>query len=399
MEAINLTIQTIGDSIGITIPTQFAVFIEKHAKDYIKSFVKRAYAFSQTSKSFSLQKVHIEMALESQCEQPILGYDILPEYSTNHVSVDNIDLYGALEKRKELNNNNFIFNEKSDFKMKYRCQWTLVEGIYTGNLYQRPNIEANKSIRQVERSISVPSVHQKSSYEHYQDKIVFANDVLCREYQKFFLSIVNLLRYDSVFSIENALNKIVDENKLQPIVPYFIQFIFGKITINLDKPKEMIVLMRFALALGLNNSIYLGMYVHSFLKIAFTGLLSLSFNDSSGEFDVSIRDYSAELLGVICNRCHYYFKDMKIVIFNSLVNALFDTKLTLNSHYGALVGIMSLGDEFSKRLIPHLNSYLHIVKREERRFYSNTISHEIESKIEQIRQTLQKPIHFYNRIN
>lgn len=395
-----MTMQAIADSIGVTVPAQLANFLEKHSRKYISAFIRRAYAFSQTSKSFALRKVHLEMALESRGEQRLYGYDAVPEYSANRVTVDGVDVFAAVEREMPQDEGVLERSGQSAVGNERRCQWTLVEGIYTGDLYSNSYAaESSRSLRHIERSLSVPVTYQKSSYEYYQDKVVFANDVLCREYQKFFLSFINLLRYDNAYTIENALNRIVDENKLQPIVPYFLQFIFGKITALLNEPKEMVILIRFALALGLNKSVNLGIYVHSFLKIAFTGLTSLSFNDSLGDYEVSIRDYSAELLKVICDRCQYYFKDMKTVIFNALVNVLFDIRLTLNSHYGALVGIMSLGDEFSNRLIPHLDSYLHIVKGEESLFYSNPISHEIESKIKQLRSPFKKPIQFYYKTN
>ncbi|KAH0793256.1 transcription initiation factor TFIID subunit 6-like [Histomonas meleagridis] len=326
------------------------------------------------------------MVLESRNEQSLKGYDNVPIYATTPTNVDQSELFPSCESVKTLDEFINLEPEPIPRPMLQHYLWTLVEGTYIGSYLKR----SQNPPRTIERSVSVPLSQLLTrndgnrSFLSDTENPQYANDVLCSEYQKFYISVISLLRNDSVYSIENALDKITTEDKLQPILPYFLQFIMGKITTSLHSPLEMCVLIRFAIALALNRSIYLGIYVHSFLKIAFAGLTSLSLTDSICDDDLTIRNFSAELLRIICERCEHCFPSVKDSIFNALVRILFNPNVTINSHYGALIGITKIGEPYTERIIPHIHSYLRFIKKNKQKLRERKTINEIIKITEQL---------------
>lgn len=381
----SLTIQDIADSIGVKLSNQELVSsIDRDCDQFIRKIVTQANAFCTSTRSYKLSPIHLDMVLESLGLPPLLGYDSVPNYMATPLSVDQADIFGVRENMCSLHS---IVKEPIaplSNNINHQLQWTLVEGTYTGKRSSSRDRSSkqrseNKSI---ERSVSVPNVSSiqhtdtqlnSSSALENPDKLnqseskKCADDILSNEHQKYFISTINLLRSDTVHSLDVALYMISQEDKMQPLLPYFIQYITGKMTTDFNNVKSMKVLIRFTLSLVQNKSMNIPLYAHPFLRIIFSALLSsnVSSSDSNSSYtvcDTDVRRYAADALAVLIYRCESSFCEMREVIFNALQQALFDADTSLYAHYGAILGISSIG--LIGKLLPHFRSYLRSIKFE-----------------------------------
>jgi hypothetical protein len=172
---------------------------------------------------------------------------------------------------------------------------------------------------------------------------------------------VNLLRFDGVHSYDHTLDLLSQEDRLQTLVPYFLQFIFGRICISLHRPGDARACVGLALAIANDRFVAVPLFAHPFLKVALTGLLALGFDDDD---ETQIRCLAAKLLRVVCKRCAEAFPDIQTLVCNALVSALFTPETALAAQLGALVGIKEIGAH--QFVIPHLPAYVAAVRGEVR---------------------------------
>ncbi|OHT00779.1 hypothetical protein TRFO_07757 [Tritrichomonas foetus] len=371
----SLTIQAIADSLGIKLASpEIISFLEKDSEKYIRQIINQANALATSARAYKLSSSHIDIALESKGLPPLLGYDSIPNYVPTPLSVDQEDLFGIREDKTPLTETAQAPITPYPNLISHNLHWTLVEGIYAGKRSSSRSSRPNREMKPIERSVSVPNV---SSYQHSEvqrnlsvdptenklsDSKKCADDILSGEHQKYFISTINLLRCDTVHSLDVALDMISEEDKMQPLLPYFIQYITGKMTLDLQEFTQMKVLIRFTHALIQNKSMNIPLYAHPLLRIVFTSLLAVNLSNELFPDDSSIRKYAAEALFSLVKRCEGCFPEIKQVIFNSLVKILFNPDTTLNAHYGALLGIHEIG--FFEVLLPHFRSYLKMIKFE-----------------------------------
>jgi transcription initiation factor TFIID subunit 6 len=189
-------------------------------------------------------------------------------------------------------------------------------------------------------------------------------DVVNGDLQLYFIRTINLLRDDLVFSKDSALHSLANDACLQQLLPYFLEFIFGQMTLHFQEIQMMDTLIAVARSLVCNKALCSELYVHPLLKIAFSGLLGLDYASLIQDEDNRLREHSAELLRMICQKYELAYPDIRIVAFNHLVDQLFECNITLAAQYGALLGIMALGSEYVERIVLHLPLYWGLVRLE-----------------------------------
>lgn len=367
---LHLTISAIAESCGIKIPDNGTMtLLEQEAEKFIKQILKEADALYQATRSYKLTTDHIDMVLESRSNcQPLYGYKTLR--ASQPAFAEAGDLFGPRELQEDLAAEIEKPATGKPTTTPHTLQWTLVEGTYIGKRSQN-NRKPTTKARAMERSVSTPlSSSQNDSFrvspyaltDAERAETMCADDLLSCELQRFFVDTINLLCYDTSNSFDSTLDKLTEEDKMQPLIPYFLQWAFGKMTINLHKPHEMQAVMRLVEAIATDKSANVPLYAHPLLKIAFTGLLSISLSDDGD--DRAVRETAARLLKVICARCETDFPQIREVAFNSLSSAIFCDTNTLAAQYGALVGIRELGLSFFYQLLPHIPFYVACLGKE-----------------------------------
>lgn len=107
-----------------------------------------------------------------------------------------------------------------------------------------------------------------------------------------------------------------------------------------------------------NSSLCSSIYAHTFLKIIFSALIGADYTSELHGDDTKLRELAADTLKLIIDKYQSCFHDIKICIFNSLIEVLFDPNTSLMAHYGAICGIEAIDENAVKYIIPHLKHYL-----------------------------------------
>jgi transcription initiation factor TFIID subunit 6 len=353
--ASHLTVQVIADSLGLRIADSPLVSnVERIGESFIRDFLRDVSTLYQSTRSYRLTTTHIEMVIESRNFGPLQGYHVVPSYLLQPVTIDQSDLYGVKEPLRPLAD---VVTERTTLpphSIEHRPKWTVIEGAYCGWRFVLPRRrEIPRPTKLLERSASTPNVpihpqfecprpgtgEQERTLASLDRETLFANDKLCGELQQFFIQTINLLKADHVQSLDAALAILTEEDKLQGLLPYFLQWAFGQMTLRLGNPGEIIAVIRCILALANNRSIDIGLYCHAFLKLAITALLAASCGSCD---DQDVRKFASRLMCTICNRCEPTYPAIKPMIINALTNSLFSTATSLATHYGALLGLRDL---------------------------------------------------------
>ena len=394
----HLTISAIADSLGVKLQDASLLnVIEQGTEVFLKSFLKDADAIYQSTRAYKLTTEHIEMVLEGRNMQPLYGYECVPNYAAQPVLVDSADLFAARETLCNLEEIVAAGAAAERACSIHKFNWTLVEGVEVGkrgagSAVRDRRRERDSKSKSMERSGSVPNVasfqheltHVDASEHSETHKVV--DDFVSPELQKFFVNSVNLLRFDTVSSFDATLDKLVEEDRLQPLVPSFLQWAFGKFTLRLREASDVFAVLELLRALAANRFVNCSLYAHAFLKVAFTGLLSVQLSrDGNDRF---VRDSAAELLRVVCCRCEGDFVTLKESAFNALVNCLFNPAFSVAAHYGALAGIRALGPPFVARLMPHIPGYVRCIGREMRK-QENQKCEQLEVVLQMLRELAQ----------
>lgn len=371
-----LTIQSILDYLGITMTnSQLISYVYKESEDYISKFLLDLLLIT---KSRRLTVNSINKTLKAKNCPLLYGYTS-KDIQTVNVPCDQMELIVEKEKKLDLNelaNESCTKTENCDNAVKF--SYLLVDGVYTHKRLLSNRKIFVKKIKGIDRQVSQQQVNygnqnnssifdpSKKQSVSIIDKVYDQNqtvgDVLCNDLQIYYIRIINLLRDDVLNSKLCALNCLTNDNGIQQLVPYFLQFIFGQMVLNYQDVGLMTTLIEMTKALVLNENICTYYYIHSFLKIAFSGLHGLDNSSRVYEDDLSLREVSAELLSIICEKYEEIYPSIRTHVFNSLTKTLFNIQTTLNAHYGSLCGIELLGSEYVSHVLPHLQSYLNIIK-------------------------------------
>lgn len=77
----------------------------------------------------------------------------------------------------------------------------------------------------------------------------------------------------------------------------------------------------------------------------------------------ALRDLSASLLGLICQRFGDVYHTLKPRITRTLLKAFLDNKKPFTTHYGAIIGLATMGKEVIRVLImPNIKIYELLIK-------------------------------------
>lgn len=369
-----VTVQAIADSIGLrlTEPSLISI-VEQSGQSYIEHFLEDAATFFHSSRSPLLTTSHVDMVFESRKWPPLLGYCSPPVYSPQLIPVDQCDLLPPREPPRSLLD--AVTHQLPVFPplAEHYPRWRLIEGVSPIGKSSHRRRDTVKPPRPIDRTVSVPTIagalHSdpppSQSLALHLDRPPetrkVADDVLSASLQRYFVTTVNLLRFDAVHSYDGTLDLLSQEDRLQILVPYFLQFVFGRICIGLHRPGDVCACIGLALAIVNDRFVAVPLFAHAFLKVALTGLLALGFDYDD---DTSIRRLAGKLLRVVCDRCATGFPEIRPLIFNALVAALFAPETALTVHLGALIGLRELGEE--QMIIEHLPAYVGAVRGEVR---------------------------------
>jgi len=363
------SIQGIADSMGIPLNKQpLVTILAEEVEKSLNQIIRESGLLMRNFRTSKLLPKHINMVLSSKCMIPLLGYSNCPSFLLQSVWHEQTGLTFAKDPIVDLstvvNNSSYPFPRSAPFGF----QWLLVEGVPPENCTQtrKPTIRLIRSnYNEIDSSCSDQSEILRPSLVDTSSKTFssrhFVGDVLNPELQADFVKTINMLRDDTSYTSVKALYFLRNEEGIQPLLPYFLQFIFGEITLHYNDIVLMELIIGVSNSLIGNNNLCVSLYAHSFIRIAFSVLLGQDSASFSVDEDCDLREKAASLLETTCERCSDGYPQISVSSFNALIHKLFDYRTTLAAQYGALCGISSLGTGSVERVLTHMPSYCRLL--------------------------------------
>lgn len=184
--------------------------------------------------------------------------------------------------------------------------------------------------------------------------------VVAEDLKQIFASIITRIKYEK--DISDVLEELRTSGVLQVLVPFFIRYLIDAISVNMKKPRNIIRLLEVANALFGNESLELGDNVHHFLAIVMSPMLCDRLCDEEVDLQYSVREECAAFLGLIVDKFKARYPSMTSIVVQKLGNIVFDKDAPMCAQYGAIYGMMSLGDDTTDIVLGNLEELLEITE-------------------------------------
>lgn len=165
-----------------------------------------------------------------------------------------------------------------------------------------------------------------------------------------------------------ALASIENDESLQQLVPYLVQFIAEKVTHNIKNIFVLQTMMELTSALTRNERLFIDPYTTTLCSSVLTcligrGIAGASSNEIRDHY--KLREYSASLIGHIAKKYAKSSQQLKPRLARTFLKYFLDPKKPLDQHYGAISGLSAVGGPEAVRMlvIPNLKAYNSVLAR------------------------------------
>lgn len=239
----------------------------------------------------------------------------------------------------------------------FTAHWLAVEGVQPAIPQNPPVVVEPEQVLQEHKKATteVPGAIIKNIVKH----------TLSNELQLYYETTTNSILGDNKNLQQAALNSIANDPGVQQLLPYFIQFVEDKVLLHLRKLSILTNLMKVVNALLENEHIQIEPYLHQLMPPVMTCLVGKKLCSKPTEDHWSLRDRSAAIVSLICNKFSGTYTNLKPRISKTLLHAFLDTSKPLCTHYGGIVGLAALGPYTVQVLVlPNVSAYMKILQPE-----------------------------------
>jgi transcription initiation factor TFIID subunit 6 len=159
------------------------------------------------------------------------------------------------------------------------------------------------------------------------------------------------------------LASVENDESLQQLVPYFVQFIAEKVTHAGKNVFVLQTMMELTNAITRNEKLYVDPYVTTLVAPMLTCLLGRHSPPGADTQQVAehykLRDYAASLLAHIAKKYAKSSRALKPRLARTCLKHFLDPRKSLDIHYGAISGLSAVGGPEVVRalIIPNLKAY------------------------------------------
>eukprot|EP00127_Corallochytrium_limacisporum_P007302 Clim_evm43s246 gene=Clim_evmTU43s246 len=255
------------------------------------------------------------------------------------------------------------------FDVTWKAHWLAING-------HMPNIPENPSVYEdVKRGVinmnkveegadSANKTGDSAQLKKNVEVRPIKDHTLSKELQFYFKHVTNGLVDGDTKLCQTALKTLRKDVGLQQLLPYLISFIEDKISANLRNLPMLCRMMMAIDAIVQNESLYHDPYLHKIMPCVLTCLVSKRLCRSAKQDHWTLRRFSAELVGRVCDRYGKQYPNLKPRVGKTLVTALLDPDKAMTSHYGALLGLHALGPLIVQLLIvPNAARYAELLSK------------------------------------
>lgn len=249
----------------------------------------------------------------------------------------------------------------------YSAHWLAVEAV-------QPAIPQNPAPTESRVELLTKKLKTESAgkYGDLADRKVeikpLVKHVLSKELQLYYEKIVEALMNANVNLRDAALESIRDDNGIQQLLPYFVQFITDQMTRNLKNLPLLNTMLMVIDAILCNQYFFIEPYLHQFMPPILSCLVARRLCEKPEDDHWSVRHYAAQLMSTLCTKYGANYQTLQPRVTRTLLRAFLDPSKPLTTHFGAIVGLGLLGPDVVKTiLVPNMKAYLDVLMPEIRK--------------------------------
>lgn len=341
------SIQVIAQSLGMNkLKEDVCQAIANDVEYRLREILQEANKFMKHSKRKVLTSQDINYSLEIKNVEPLYGYKTrMNQKSHLFRKIPKKSLFFLQDNEMNIKESLQIPLPKVPLGPTISSHWLVIEGI-------TPKIPQNPIVKMEEKEEKKEQIEVKPLIKH----------VLSQELQMYYEKVTEGIKNENKQNKENILESLTLDAGIQPLIPYFSQFISEQVTLNLRKLELLYYLMRMCHSLLMNPSLQLELYLHQFIPSILTCLVGKRLSNDPKENHWALRNLSSEIISFICKKYNSSYHTLEKRITKTLLHCLLDPNKPRTSHYGSIIGITSLGPHLTQLLLlnPIENSNLKI---------------------------------------
>ena len=409
------SIKMIGESVGVSnISEDVATTIAEDVEYRLKEIVQDGLKFMRHSKCKWMKCSDIDCAMRAKNVEPLYGFDSVEYCPFKHTTGGSKEYFYPDDKELELTDLISAPLPALPVDATLRAHWLAVEGV-------QPAIPENPAPSSVEeqkkkahgsgagaasnelplhtKDIRFDKKSKKSSKEEVPSTTEWSKlkplqaHALSLEQQLYYKEISDACVGISDSKRTEALASLSSDPGLYQLLPQFSSFITEGIRVNMSQRKLQMLkyLLKMVKSLLENPALSLDRCLHELVPAIMSCMINRQVcARPEAEDHWYLRDQAAKILAEICKKCSNSTNCIQSRVTRVLLQALNNNTQGLAVHYGALMGLVELGQECITTLIlPRLKKeaqYLDAAPP------SRSYEHQAATKITQLVQRWVAPV-------
>ncbi|CAI7669818.1 unnamed protein product [Penicillium pancosmium] len=355
-------IRDVAESVGITnLNHDVTENLARDVEYRVAQVLEEALKSMRHAKRTVLTTQDISLALRNLDVEPLYGYESLRPLRFGEASLGpGQPLFYVEDEEVDFEKLINAPLPKVPREVSFTGHWLAVEGVQP-SISQNPTASDSRNLELASKGPNANSTLAAMSGSGDVSVKPLVKHVLSKELQLYFEKVCSaVLDENSEEFRTSGYSSLREDPGLHQLVPYFIQFIAEKVTHSLKDIFVLTQVMHMAEALVQNQSLYVDPYIASLVPSILTCLIGRQLGgaaDLAEQF--ALRDLAATLLGLIAKKYSHSSHMLKPRLVRSCLKAFLDPSKPFGAHYGAVIGMQSVGGSEVVRvlIIPNLSDY------------------------------------------
>ncbi|KAI8855247.1 hypothetical protein BC829DRAFT_378421 [Chytridium lagenaria] len=353
------TIHAITESVGVTLKDNVASALLADVEYRLREVIHEAKKFMRHSRRTVLQTDDINCALRLKNVEPLYGFTSSSAFRFKQVPQGLQRLYFLEDQEVDLDDIMFGPLPAVPLDINFTSHWLAIEGV-------QPAIVQNPTPAEVKSMLSEapPQYRTNSSETNFGGRAPgtvngepLVKHVLSKELQMYYDKVTECILSPSDDLRNLAVESLAKDPGIQPLLPYFIEFISDKIIKSMRSITILWSMMRITRALLDNSNLFIEPYLHQIVPSILTCVVSKRLGDVNDNH-WQLRGFSSTIIAWVSKRFGVIYPSLQPRITKTLLRAFLDPSKSLPCHYGAIQGLATLGPEtFKLLLLPNIKSF------------------------------------------
>lgn len=409
------SVKMMGESVGVVNLSEDAATTLAEDLEYrLKEIVQNATKFMRHSKRKRMKCSDIDCAMRAKNVEPLYGFESADYHPFKHATSGNKDYYFPDDKELELTDLINAPLPRLPVDVTLRAHWLAVEGVQP-TIAENPAAfsteeqrkEAlgktgavssdlplyNKEIRFDKKGKKGAKEESSSSSSEWLKLKPLQAHALSLEQQLYYKEVCDACIGISDSKRQEALASLSSDPGLHQLLPQFSSFITEGVRVSMSQRKLQALkhLLRMVKALLENSTLSLERCLHELLPALMSCLVNRQIClRPEAEDHWHLRDQAAKIIAEICKKYSNSTNGIQSRVTQVLLQALNNTTQGLVVHYGAMAGLIELGQEcVSMLVLPRLKKESQYI---DATLPSRTFEHLAATKLAQLVQRQVAPV-------